>query len=273
MMDASHDPVAAHAAAAMDRGWMIFPVSGKNPLPGTRGFYDATRDFDVVGELWPEGTRWGIALATGKPSNVFILDLDGPEGMAGFRELQERHGRLLPTVTAHTSRGFHLYLRMPEEGDVRNSASRVAPGVDVRGTGGYVVMPPSPHPDGGTYRWARGRGPDDLVPIEPPAWILQAVRPRPAPPRTLPTPPTSDARGLWRIVEEECGFVAHAPEGTRNDQLNRSAFALARFVATGELDATDVARRLAFAAARAGLPSREIERTIVSAFSGRGVAA
>ena len=68
-------------------------------------------------------------------------------------------------MTSVTNRGYHLFFKMPEDGsDIRNSAGKVAKGIDVRGTGGYVVLPPSPHPEGEAYRWQDGRGPNDDLP-------------------------------------------------------------------------------------------------------------
>ena len=263
------------AAAAIDRGWAVFPVHGKKPLKDSRGLHDASRDFDLIETWWPDGTTRGLAIATGQPSRVWVLDLDGPEAIDRFLDLQHEHGKVGPTVTTRTRNGFHVYFRMPAEGDVRNSAGQVADGIDVRGTGGYVVLPPSPHPDGGRYEWAKGRSPDELVPIEAPVWLLRMVQKQPAP-APAPRPMPNAARGGRYIevaVEAECAAVACAREGTRNDQLNRSAHALARFVASGDAELYDVVRRLAQAATRAGLTETEIRHTIESAFSARGVAA
>lgn len=67
--------------------------------------------------------------------------------------------------------------------------------------------------------------------------------------------------------------MAGAPKGTRNDTLNKAAYSLSRFVETGEADAADVARNLAWAATQAGLSEDEILRTVLSAFQARGVTA
>lgn len=72
-------------------------------------------------------------------------------------------------------------------------------------------------------------------------------------------------------IERECSALARTPEGQRNEALNRAAFALGRFISSGEADPRTVARALAYAAARAGLEPRETERTLQSAFRARGL--
>ncbi len=65
-------------------------------------------------------------------------------------------------------------------------------------------------------------------------------------------------------VRAEVVAVRCAPEGTRNDQLNRSAFSLGTLVGSGEIEASDVISELVAAATAAGLDEHEIERTITS---------
>ena len=71
------------------------------------------------------------------------------------------------------------------------------------------------------------------------------------------------------VLEREVADVSSATEGGRNDQLNRSAYALARFVRDGALPAATYVEQLTAAASRAGLPESEIRRTLASALQGR----
>jgi len=80
------------------------------------------------------------------------------------------------------------------------------------------------------------------------------------------------SRYVAAAIEAECRELALTPEGLRNQRLNAAAFALARFIASGDADAFQVARALAHAAAQAGLGEREISRTLESAFGARGAA-
>lgn len=123
----------------LPRSWFVFPCNGK--LPATpHGFKDA-KPYDS----WPEGTFDGknIALATGKASGVWVLDIDvknGAQGMYSLEHLEEEHGNF-DTLTARTwSGGLHYYFKY-----VPGIRSRTAvwPGIDVRSDGGYVIIPPS----------------------------------------------------------------------------------------------------------------------------------
>lgn len=244
----------------------------KHPVTA-HGIKDASIE-ERLARIWFE--RWpdrGIALATGRSSGVWVLDLDGPEGMDSLHCLIAEHGELPRTVASRTGGGgYHLLWRMPEDRDVRNSASQVAPAIDVRGSGGYIVLPPSGHVSGRRYEWVDGRSPWDLDPVPAPRWLVDLA----APPRPEPLPiNVSDAarpRSYVRAaIEQECAELARTPEGGRNSRLNVAAYSLARFVTSGEADGHAVARALAYAAAQAGLGEREIHRTLQSAFSARGV--
>lgn len=159
----------------MEIGWLVFPVDGK--VPATRhGVKDAGTEERLAKIWYKEHPDRGVALATGRPSGVWALDLDSQEAVDLLVDLQREHGDLPTTVTSKTKKGYHLLWQMPEVGDVRNSASKVAPGIDVRGTGGYIVLPPSPHPDGGVYRWANGRAPEQVRIASAPDWLLEKVR-------------------------------------------------------------------------------------------------
>lgn len=274
------------ACWAADRGWLVFPLAGKVPRTG-RGVLDATRDYAQLDGWWGRWPGAGIGLACGPSSGVWVLDVDGPTGRESLAALEATHGPLPPTVRALTPRGAHHYFRWVS--GVRNSASsdRLGAGLDTRGAGGYVVMPPSIHPSGDPYRWDPDAHPEKITVADAPAWLLELVRPPPNPdpePRSSPLPKTGpreqwgdqedrEARYLQAALEAELHAVAHAPEGTRNYQLNRSAWSLARFVVDGRLTEGAVRTALAAAATHAGLGSKEIERTLDSAFGKRGKAA
>ncbi len=103
-----------------------------------------------------------------------MLDVDARGGEAeSLRALEGAHGALPPTTRSRTGGGgVHVYFRYPARTpgveEVRNSASRVGPGLDVRGEGGYVLVPPSRTI--GAYEWTK-RTP----PAPPPGWLLELM--------------------------------------------------------------------------------------------------
>src|SRR5262249_18196010 len=82
----------------------------------------------------------------------------------------------------------HVYFRSPEK-PVRSSASKIAPGIDVRGDGGYVLAPPSVHPSGRRYEWSVDCA---TALAEAPVWLIDKIS-APATGVTPPQPPEA-----WR---------------------------------------------------------------------------
>jgi hypothetical protein len=130
---------------------------GKHPLvPG--GAKAATCDLAQVTawwDLWPEAN---IGIATGAGSGIFVVDVDAKNGgIESLAALEAENGPLPRTVEVLTGSGGgskHLYFKLPDSLIIRNSASKIAPGIDVRGEGGYVVAPPSRHVSGRCYRFS-----------------------------------------------------------------------------------------------------------------------
>lgn len=142
----------------------VFPV-GVDKKPLTRhGFKDATTDERTAGRLWTEHPSAGIATPTGP--NWFVLDVDDHRAL---ELLEAEHGSLPPTVEVVTPRpGRHLYLL----GAVTNSSGALPADIHVRGRGGYVLLPPSPH-ENGVYEWRTA--PDESPIATAPAWLLELL--------------------------------------------------------------------------------------------------
>jgi hypothetical protein len=173
------------------RGRPVHPCkpAGKDPLT-RHGVHEATTDPAIIRRWWQRWPNANPGLATGQASGLLVLDVDAHHaGMATLARLCA-HGDGLATLEVETgSGGVHLYLALPAGIDLGNSNRGIktgfGPGVDVRGSGGYVVAPPSVHPSGGRYRWGSGQ----LLPV--PGWLVQVLtqpEPRPAPPRATPQP-------------------------------------------------------------------------------------
>jgi len=162
-------------------GWSIIPIrSGeKRPLVRWEEFQyrrPHAEEVHVWFSRWPDA---GIGVVTGAVSGLVVLDID-PEhgGAASLERLQLQHFRLPTTVECRSGGGGrHIYFAHPGA-FVRNMAG-LAPGVDLRGDGGYVVAPPSLHASGLRYAWVGDRKPkpSDLAPL--PGWVHRLAVDRP----------------------------------------------------------------------------------------------
>lgn len=153
-------------------GWRVFPVLVGAKAPAVeRGVKAATTDPDIVEGWWAE-RDYNIGVATGLASGIVVVDIDRPEAVG---ELLDEGFEFPETATVRTPKGLHLYFQVPQEG-LRNSAGKLAPGIDVRGDGGYVLAPPSVNGDGAAYHWVDKRRPAEL-----PDWALERLTSRPRP--------------------------------------------------------------------------------------------
>lgn len=141
-----------------DRGWAVFPVSkDKNPLT-ENGFKDATTNKEQITAWFNHFTGANIAVATGEASGglvVIDVDIDESKGKFGNESLEawqeENSCMFSDTLTATTGRGGkHYYFTSTESFGCKVGA---LPNVDIRGEGGYVVVPPSRHKNGCYYKW------------------------------------------------------------------------------------------------------------------------
>ena len=183
-------PTALEYAA---KGWRIVPIRPGEKRPALNSWQTiATNNPDTITE-WFSGPYHdhGIGIATGPESGIFVLDIDIAETKAGdetLADLEEHYGRLPETLTVLTgSGGWHFYYRYPTNLEIRNDAGRrLGPGLDIRGTGGQVVAPPTIHPNGHPYEWDQGC--TEIA--DAPDWLLELLTTRPEP-TTTPTTTTS----------------------------------------------------------------------------------
>ena len=196
------------AAALGARGLPCFACNaGKQPIVAG-GFKAATTDGAGLRRMFAAADAELIGVPTGRASGWVVLDIDVKGGARGGEWLARNRARI-PVTRAHTTRsgGLHFVFLAPEGVDIRNSAGRVAPGVDVRGEGGYVIVPPSPG-----YAVA-----DECEPAELPAWLVEACRaPDPPPPGEYRRISTSAGDGSHygiAALDDECDAVVRAPFG------------------------------------------------------------
>lgn len=140
------------------QGLAVFPVAPREKRPATaHGCKDATCDPSMVEQWWTEQPDANIGIATGsKSGGLIVLDFDvddekGKDGLDTLHEWERANGELTETVCSETGGGgMHMLYRTQVQ--FKNSVN-AGLGVDVRGEGGYIVAPPSIHPDGGVYAW------------------------------------------------------------------------------------------------------------------------
>lgn len=159
------------AAAYAAQGWHIFPLVPKGKVPMVKaggGFLSATNDANQVADWWRRWPNANIGLWPGS-SGFVVIDVDGPEGEETARALGLLAEPTLVCTTGRPEGGRHLYYHRP---DFQVSNCNIGHKLDVRGDGGYVILPPSIHPTGTPYRWL-GRA-DEIKPLPPRA--LEAIR-------------------------------------------------------------------------------------------------
>lgn len=196
-----------------EHGLAVFPLQprGKDPLDGSRGFKDATTDMSRIRSWWSRVEDLNVGMATGAASGgVFVIDVDQHGETDGGLELSmwmAEHGRFPETASSVTgSGGTHYFFKAPPGVSVK-SAAHVIPGVDVRGDGGYVVLPPSIHPNGNRYEWDMEPWEDCEI-AEADATVLEFVR-------------TDGAQDRQRFELPD-----EIPQGKRDDTLFRYACSL-----------------------------------------------
>lgn len=143
-----------HALQYAGRGWPIFRLSAhKVPFKGSHGHLDATTDTATIERWWTEKPTANIGLACGA---IVIIDPDGPTALERLTAIGAPHGGWPRTLTAKTPRGIHLYYAAHADIEIRSwnepRAKKGADGIDIKGHGGYCVVPPS-KTKGGEYQW------------------------------------------------------------------------------------------------------------------------
>jgi len=183
----------------MFEGKYRFPLqkNGKAPLAGSKGFKEATLDFEPNSE-------YNIGIATGKESNLTVIDIDGDKGLASLEIIKDR---LPDTMVVKTPKGEHHYLKYNPD---LKTTTGIMPGIDIRNDGGYVVAPPSVV-NGIEYKVINDR---PIMPCDnPPEELLKRIKP-------IKHLRMSDVTGDDKWIDEAMKGVA---EGERNWTATRLA--------------------------------------------------
>ena len=134
-------------------GLSVIPITlkKKNPLVAWELYQKEPPSKFQILEWWKrEFPNANVGIVTGAISGLVVIDLDTEEAKDSFKELNHDYD-LSFVPRSHTGKGWHLFFEHP--GSMIPNRASIIPGLDVRGDGGYVVAPPSVHPNGQFYEW------------------------------------------------------------------------------------------------------------------------
>jgi hypothetical protein len=252
------DAERAALKAAMALHYLSFPCL-KNKAPACpNGFKAAITPDAGLATLWARYPGPLVGVPTGAASGFDVLDVDPRNG---GREWYENHRDRLPTTRMHRTRSRGLHVLFNHCAGLRNSSSKIAPGIDVRADGGYIIwwpaaaLPVLEHPLTELPEW--------------PLWLLPALMSTPKAPEPVYPKPTAcssdfNPKYVLAAVDRELEAVAGAPEGRRNETLHRAACKLGTLAAAGAIGAQSAETALLGAAAQNRVPTTEARKTIQS---------
>ena len=183
------DAALAYAA----NGLRIFPINQDTKAPLIDKWpQEATDDPDTITTWYTRTFKTaGIGIATGHSAKgqFFVIDVDVKNAKNGYdtlHDLEHEFGPLPDTITVLTpTGGQHLYLRTMTE--IRNNAgTRMGEGIDIRGEGGYVIAPPSRHPNGKNYTFEHDHGIPGTKIADAPDWLIKRLTYQPKVDKTRP---------------------------------------------------------------------------------------
>lgn len=174
----SESPILAEALRCAARGWAVFPCQTNSKKPATKnGFKAASPNPAAIQSFWNRRPNANLAIATGAVSHIVILDVDVRNGGDDSMDALERdHGPLPATVESLTGGGGrHILFRHPG-GYVPSRSNALGPGLDIKADGGYIIAPPSVHPNGKSYEWELSSHPDEVEMVDIPNELLPLLR-------------------------------------------------------------------------------------------------
>lgn len=195
------------ALELLDRDFSVIPVNRADKKPYVK-WTEYTKRLPTQEELYRWWELWpqaNVAIITGSISGIWAIDADGPVGIDWVTANLPKTG-----VYSITAKGLHAIYAIPKGATIRN-AVRLAPEVDVRGEGGYIVVPPSRHSTGHEYKWQfLMDGWDDLAEYAP------------TPTSTKKGNLNLDLSKISQAVDTEA-LASGVPEGERDVMLFREA--------------------------------------------------
>lgn len=252
-------------------GYACVPL-GATRKPIVKGWPDFCTNPDVTRLRFRAMRASGLAVVT---RGFVVVDCDrnhasGVDGVQAFVDLVSVNGEDLPAGPRVRTRrgGIHIWLAVPADVMVRSSASKVAPGIDIKGFRSCAVCPPT---EG--YAWIEP--PRDFVPPMAPDWLLSVIVSKP--PACRPIGPPRDYGGSFSrygaaALAGELAALYRTPKGERACALFASSARLGAIAAAGALPESGVRSALEDAARACGLVAEEGERAAYAHIE-RGLAA
>jgi hypothetical protein len=290
--EASSSSYNLRATARLYHGYEInlVPIgSDKNPVVLDAGYcypwgiWNGRRQTAADVERLPWKNATGLAAVCGPISRLACVDFDNQPDQQAVMEFVSSQGLTQDYlwVSQTPGGGFHVFVFVEDELDLAGRGKLDREGkygghIELRYDGHLVIIPPSIHPTGNRYAFLHGPMPDQPPAVVPAKTLLAGYNavtlPPPQKDRHTSSPPafSREPGGIvppvyaLTALHHEVDAVRSASPGTRNDQLNRSAFSLGQLVASGLLDHTEVEHALTEAAQAAGLPLHETRATIRS---------
>ena len=161
------NPLLEAALSYAELGWSVFPLKPKQKTPMIKWSPCQKKPLkkDELEKYWTQWPHANIGLATGEVSGVIVIDIDSSHGEAVYIS---EFGNIPGTIRQKTGKkgAMQLFFRHPKDGYRYKNTVRTLDDIDTRGDGGYVVLPPSIHPNGSQYTWVidpTEMGLDDLM--------------------------------------------------------------------------------------------------------------
>ena len=259
------------ALAYAEKGWAVLPLRGKLPAiakgGGGRGVHDATMDRDTIKAWWTKWPDANVGVACGEASGFWTLDVDPRhDGDETLAKLEKLHGQLPTTVEQFTGGGGRHILFKFNGDKIRNRVNSLGIGLDVRASGGYIVVEPSCHPETKRpYAWNVDAHPDEVEIADAPAWLLERVADKPK--ESAPTVDpflafgqqvTNSGAYAEAALKREAEIIEAAATGQQENTLNAAALKIGSLVGAGALEYDNALDTLTEAGLRmANEPNRE----------------
>lgn len=223
MNNKRHEKTLAALASYLDRGWSVFPCNQQKRPKISGGFKSATNDINKIVEWWSNSPGALIGVPTGANSTFWVLDIDIKDGRDGKQSLSDYMNKLGTTDLPNTLRqrtasgGYQLLFKWNDERPVRNGTELLfrGSGLDVRGEGGYIIVPPSARLLNDVWVEYTWQDQDEEI-ADAPDWLYDLVT-------NPPAADSSSSKSSHQRINLEQLYRETIPKGTRDDTLFRIA--------------------------------------------------